>query len=164
MARMLDAKGHTTHGMTYTRIYSVWNQMRERCSNPKDKSWPRYGGRGITVCDRWMSSFQNFLDDMGSTYRPGLQIERKDGSLGYCPENCTWATRSQQARNKRNNIIVDSPWGRMTRPDLCDLTGLPYSTLQTRYYRKRPLLSETEIEKLRPMISSTPVHGIDSAS
>ena len=149
MSRALDAAGHTKHGMTDSKLYSIWNQMRQRCANPKDKSWARYGGRGIRVCDRWQTSFQNFLDDMGPTWKPGLQIERLDNSAGYSPENCIWATRSQQGRNKRNNIRVSTPLGDMTLAELAERVGLKYGTLQSRYYRKKPLLSAEEEERLR---------------
>lgn len=93
-----------THGMTGTTTYVVWCRMRSRCLIESDAAYPNYGGRGITICDRWRS-FENFFADMGE--RPdGLTIERRDNNSGYSPDNCYWATRSQQSRNKRSNVLL----------------------------------------------------------
>ena len=74
--------------------------MVQRCTNPKRNNWHLYGGRGITVCSAWRK-FHGFLADMESTYRKGLTLDRIDSNQGYYPENCRWATPSQQARNTR---------------------------------------------------------------
>lgn len=81
-------------------IYHAWEAMKARCLNPKHPSFPLYGARGISVCDRWMM-FDQFLLDMGATHKPGLWLERINNDLGYSPENCTWATPKDQSNNKR---------------------------------------------------------------
>lgn len=90
----------TTHGMTKTAEHHIWNAMKQRCANPRDTGFKYYGGRGITVCDRWLESFEAFYADMGPR-PPGLTLERRDNSQGYSPENCYWATHTQQQRNRR---------------------------------------------------------------
>ena len=87
--------GHATGGRSST--YMIWQQMVQRCTNPKNKRYHRYGGRGIMVCDQWLT-FPQFLADMGE--RPdGLSLERIDNEKGYSPDNCEWATRAAQAAN-----------------------------------------------------------------
>lgn len=88
-----------THGLSKTRIYRIWSCIITRCTNPNAINYERYGGRGITVCDRWRK-FENFLEDMGEP-SPGLTIDRLDNDKGYSKENCAWRTPTEQARNRR---------------------------------------------------------------
>lgn len=93
----------TTHGLTKHPLYIVWCGMKARCSNPQTDRFKDYGGRGISVCERWNDSFPAFLSDMGDRPTPEHTLERRNTNGNYEPANCEWATRAQQANNKRNN-------------------------------------------------------------
>lgn len=92
--------GHCVGGDS--RTYTTWRAMKDRCTQPSHGDWPDYGGRGIAVCDRWRSSFENFLADMGE--RPeGMTIDRLDVNGNYEPGNCRWANTKQQRANQRGS-------------------------------------------------------------
>lgn len=98
----------TRHGACGSKTHRTWKAMIYRCSTKSNKSWKNYGGRGITVCDRWKGKqgFQNFLADMGKCPSESHSIDRIDNDKGYSPENCRWATHKEQMRNTRMNKLL----------------------------------------------------------
>lgn len=123
-ARKVNSEKQTKHGGSGTLEFNSWVSMKVRCLNPDDQAYPLYGGRGITVCDRWKSSFQNFIDDMGLRPGPEYSIERRNNDLGYTPENCYWATKKEQANNRRNNIVYYWQGKRMTVTQIAEFFAL----------------------------------------
>jgi hypothetical protein len=117
----MGGKKNTVHGKSYDRVHKIWDGMLQRCTNPKQKGFHRYGGRGITVCDRWRS-FENFLADMGEPPQ-GTSLDRINNDGNYEPSNCRWATAEEQANNRRNNRILTmdgrsltvSQWSRLLK-------------------------------------------------
>lgn len=97
--------GRPSHGLSKTPEYRIWGEMIQRCTNPDNKNFVNYGGRGIKVCERWRS-FASFYEDIGPRPSPSLTIERVDNNGWYCKENCKWSTRIENASNTRSNRYV----------------------------------------------------------
>ena len=122
------------HHMTGTPTWRSWEGMRARCGRQTDPEWLNYGGRGVTVCERWQGSFEAFYEDMGE--RPlGTTLDRypnRDGN--YEPGNCRWATIEEQNNNKRTNRIVSFNGQAMTMTQAARASGVPIGTLKARVY------------------------------
>lgn len=116
--------------------YNVWSSMKRRCTNPSANDYARYGGRGIKVCERWMQSFADFFEDMGSRPSPTHQIDRIDNDGNYEPGNCRWATPTQQGRNKRNNRLITVAGETCTLAEWGERTGVITDTLADRAKRR----------------------------
>jgi hypothetical protein len=125
--------GHlnATHGMSLTKEYKVWQQMKKRCLDKKDKSFSNYGGRGISVCEKWINSFECFISDIGG--RPnGMSLDRIDVNGNYEPSNCRWASMKTQARNKTNNQIITFNGVSACLSEWEEITGIKHGTIRRR--------------------------------
>jgi hypothetical protein len=118
--------------MSKTRVYEIWAGMKKRCLNPRNHAYPRYGGRGITVCDHWMI-FENFFSDMGHPPSARHWIERIDNDRGYEPGNCSWATPTQEVRNRRSSRTACINDETMPLIEAANRLGINYSTAYWRY-------------------------------
>ena len=116
------------------RTYRIWCGMRARCYHPQSTGYADYGGRGITVCERWRNDFDTFVTDMG--FAPdGRSIERIDNNQGYDPFNCIWATKKEQANNTRNNILLTIQGHTMSATQWADKVGIPATRILERIRR-----------------------------
>jgi len=119
-----------------SKTYKSWIDMGQRCTNPKNPAYKNYGGRGITICERWLdknNGFINFLEDMGECPK-GCEIDRINNNLGYCKENCRWVTRYIQSRNKRNNKLFTYKGKIQILKDWAVEYKIKYKTLWMRIY------------------------------
>ena len=120
----------STHGMTRSPIYSLWHSMMDRCHLPTSHAFSRYGGRGISVCERW-HSFENFYADMGNKPE-GMSLERIDNDGDYCPDNVRWASAKVQANNRKSNVVLEYQGRKQTMQQWCDELGLKIQTVWAR--------------------------------
>lgn len=125
------------YGVETHPLYLTWSSMKTRCYNPNHWAYSKYGGRGITVCSRWRKSFLKFVSDMGE--RPsGTTLDRIDNSKGYRPSNCRWATKQEQARNRRKNanrISIVIRGKRLGLREAAQSLGIPFTSAYREYKR-----------------------------
>jgi hypothetical protein len=124
----------STHGGRYTSEYNCWCSMKSRCLNTRNRSYPRYGGRGIVVCARWRDSFAAFLEDMGRR-PPHHTLERRNNDGPYAPENVYWATARAQNNNTRRNLRLAFRGITHTAAEWTRIFGLPEYTVKNRLRR-----------------------------
>ena len=123
-----------THGKTRTRLYRIWAGMKQRCTNPKEDRYHRYGGRGITICDDWLD-FQNFHNwAMTNGYRDDLTIDRINNDGNYEPSNCRWTTIKEQSNNKSTNVFIEYNGERKTIKQWEEQTGIPSNRIWWRLH------------------------------
>jgi len=118
-----------------SRLYTIWDSMKQRCLNPKAINYKHYGGRGIQICTRWLgkSGFKNFKEDMGNPPK-GKSLDRRNNDKGYSKKNCRWASKRTQANNTRANRIVEFEGKKITLAQACRKSGVNYNTASTRLF------------------------------
>lgn len=132
--------------------YRTYRSMKKRCLDPKNNRFNSHGGRGVTICERWLSSYSNFLEDMGRKPSPKHSIERIDNNGNYCKENCHWATSIQQANNRRSNKILTLNGQSKTIAEWGRITGFGWSVIQQRLRRGDTVEQSltTPVRKIKP--------------
>lgn len=139
------------HNMASFPEYRVWQGMKARCTSPTSSGFYLYGGRGITVCDRWMKSFYNFYEDMGRR-PPKMSLDRIDNNLGYSKSNCRWATSVEQSINKRKTVMFEAFGIKKCREHWGKLLGVRPSTIDYHLRRGKTLEDFIEFRKSKDMI------------
>ena len=129
--------------------YANYRSMMDRCYREKAGNYPCYGGRGIEVCKEWhnIEAFERWAKESG--FQKGLTLERKDVNGNYCPENCAWATKKQQANNRRNTVVIQYGGESHTVSEWSEILGVCRSTINNRYHRGLPIEKVLAKEDLR---------------
>lgn len=129
-----------------TRLYTIWQNLKQRCYNEHDASYSNYGGRGITVCEEWRYDFPAFHDwALANGYRDDLTIDRIDNDSSYSPENCRWTTVTEQCRNRRSNIKIKIGNSTKTLVEWCEIFDLDYQLVNARYHQSNGIISIDEL-------------------
>lgn len=124
---------NSTHGLTKTRLYSIWSKMKDRCLNKNNPAYKWYGGRGITICQEWLDDFMDFYKwAIENGYKEGLSIDRIDVNGNYEPCNCRWITLEEQALNTRTTKFLTYKGETKTVSEWCDITGIKKTTMLNR--------------------------------
>lgn len=124
------------HGDFGTKLYGVWAAIKRRCYNQNSRYYHEYGGRGITVCDRWKDDYSYFKEwSLAHDYKEGLSIDRVDTNGNYSPDNCRWVSMKEQQNNRRNNIKLAYEGKEYTLRELSDISGISFRTLKGRHER-----------------------------
>lgn len=142
------------HGQSYDREYRAWIGAKSRCLNPNNLSYFRYGGRGIMMCQEWQNSFEIFFHDMGPCPN-GMSLDRRNNDLGYFPNNCRWATRTEQNNNRRGQQNITYKGQTLNMMQWAKRLGINHGTLRNRIFR-----SHWPIEKA----FACPIHSAVSKS
>lgn len=151
--REMRFKDKYTHGYTDHPLFTTWLSMMSRCNKTHDRAYPRYGGRGITVSDSW-TDFEKFAADMGPKPTPDHSIDRINNDKGYSKENCRWATRTEQNRNRSNSSVLTFRGRTETLKDWSKYSGIPYETLRQRIFQLHWTADEAILTPVRPLKKS----------
>lgn len=125
----------TTHGKSRTYLYKTWSQIVQRCTNPNNPAFSSYGGRGVKIDEAWRLSFTTFCRDVGNRPFPTHTLDRIDNDGHYAPGNVRWASRTEQARNRRSNRLITANGMTKTLAEWISLSGLSASTVERRLKR-----------------------------
>ena len=139
---------NTRHGLTKSKEYHAWAELKQRCYNPKNQNYKNYGERGIKVCSRWVDSFENFYTDMGKAPH-GYSIDRIDVNGDYCKENCRWADNKTQQYNKRCTVKITYNGKTESILYWSDTTGISVKSLYDRIYRMKWTIERALTSPLR---------------
>lgn len=137
---LLDCQA--THRQTRSKAYSAWANMKQRCTNPKNRNYHNYGGRGIKICERWLD-FLNFYVDMGDALFPGAELDRIDNNGIYEPHNVRWISHQTNTQNTRRNIYVQYNNEELCLTEACRRAGLYFSAVRARSKRKSISVQES---------------------
>lgn len=129
----LISKNRTRHGDVNSKEYGAWSMIKGRCYNPKNNRYKSYGARGIKMCDRWLNSYSNFLEDMGRCPSIELSLDRINNDLNYCKDNCRWATDYEQMNNTTRNTHIEYKGERLTVSQWAKKINLP----NWHFYKKK---------------------------
>ena len=151
---LYDEKAMT---MAERRIFCVWKSMRQRCSNPKNKSWHRYGGRGIKVCERWEKSFMDFISDVGIPADPSVELDRTNNDGNYEPGNARWVSHRENLLNYSRNHYVDIEGERKTASEWADQAGIDRATF---HYRMKSGWSGRSLIKPARKMAPVTIDGV----
>jgi len=133
LAKELASSRLKTHGETFSRLYNIWHGMIQRCEYPHRKDYPRYGGRGIVVCEEWRNSFSAFRDwAIANGYQADLTLERKNYNGNYCPENCCWENQKKQQNNRSSNKMLEFRGETHTLTEWAEILGINRNALGLR--------------------------------
>ena len=140
LAKELSKKRRTTHGLTGTRIFRIWDDMKKRCYNKNEKSYNNYGGRGIIMCNEWKNDFKAFYDwSMAHGYADNLTIDRIDVNSNYEPSNCRWVDKKTQQNNTRRNRYITYNNETHTIAEWVDILNISYNKLYKRIMRGKAI-------------------------
>lgn len=126
-------KGNKRHGLRHTKEYTLFDSMKKRCYNTLDSSYPRYGARGIAICDEWLNDFNSFYKWCNENgYKKGLQIDRIDNNGNYCPENCRFVTPKQNTNNRSVTYYIEYNGQKKSVSEWAEITGICRETIKDR--------------------------------
>ncbi|HDR0611642.1 hypothetical protein [Pasteurella multocida] len=136
LKKELTSQCFSKHGKKFTPEYTSWQLMKDRCLNKNNKTYKYYGGRGIKVCSEWIDSFERFFLDMGEKPSKHHTLDRINTNGDYSRENCRWASKKEQVRNRHNTKMIK--YKNETRPlaEWCEILGLDYANTNKRLFRK----------------------------